>query len=535
MRSIDSKIASASSRSSEEQEQEQEQEQENEQQTKKSTNKNKLPPLSKRIFVLSNTIIGVGTISIAFTLKSCGLILGLILLFVSAYLSYYSLSLLIRCKLMTGIGGYTELASHTLGKKFKWIVPFTLFIYTFGAIAGYFTFLGDSLPPLIHKWGDNSLSAHSIWFNREFLITLTVVLIISPLAFVRQITKLGFTSLISLCATIFVVVAVVIQSISRMTDKKVDLAIENGEVVYFQFSTQILLALPITTFAFVCQVNLFSVIQNIMGKSEGKGQGLVLKRDVSDQHQKAKSRRMKIIAFGAIVTASFIYIGISIFGYLQFRGKTQGDLLKNYSSTNNIADSARIAMSLAIILCSPVYFFACRKAFRDTFFPKWEFVGKKFVFLTIVPLIISLGVCLLVKNIVVIFDLTSAIAGNVVVFILPGYFYIKIKNNPHLQLSTNITESSRDYEELSETDSRDDQKNGKLDSGSIKDLITTSEEDEQSLLIQKTKSQKKLKKNQSKWVYFKKNWNSILMIAFGTISGVACTTKSILSIAGVDI
>ncbi|KAJ3439479.1 amino acid transporter [Anaeramoeba flamelloides] len=533
MRSIDSKIASASSRSSEEQEQEQEQE--NEQQTKKSTNKNKLPPLSKRIFVLSNTIIGVGTISIAFTLKSCGLILGLILLFVSAYLSYYSLSLLIRCKLMTGIGGYTELASHTLGKKFKWIVPFTLFIYTFGAIAGYFTFLGDSLPPLIHKWGDNSLSAHSIWFNREFLITLTVVLIISPLAFVRQITKLGFTSLISLCATIFVVVTVVIQSISRMTDKKVDLAIENGEVVYFQFSTQILLALPITTFAFVCQVNLFSVIQNIMGKSEGKGQGLVLKRDVSDQHQKAKSRRMKIIAFGAIVTASFIYIGISIFGYLQFRGKTQGDLLKNYSSTNNIADSARIAMSLAIILCSPVYFFACRKAFRDTFFPKWEFVGKKFVFLTIVPLIISLGVCLLVKNIVVIFDLTSAIAGNVVVFILPGYFYIKIKNNPHLQLSTNITESIRDYEELSETDSRDDQKNGNLDSGSIKDLITTSEEDEQSLLIQKTKSQKKLKKNQSKWVYFKKNWNSILMIAFGTISGVACTTKSILSIAGVDI
>ncbi|KAJ6244537.1 amino acid transporter [Anaeramoeba flamelloides] len=478
------------------------------------------PQILKRISVQTSSILGIGTVSVAFVLKAGGLILGLLILIVSAMLSQYTLRLLARCAKIYRIQTYGDLASLTFGKKGKRFTTFIIFLLCMGSQIGYIRFLGDSLPDLVSSYAGNGLSKDSIWRDEKWLVTFASLVIIYPLCLVKQITKLSFTSALGVSAATWTMVATVIEGCRHFSKDSFDA----HEIKYFHFSIEIFLALPIATFAFICHTALFPVLKGLKQPIE---------------------KRSNIITGSAIGISFTVYSIISLFGYFIFFNKTDGDLLNSFSKSSGIANSARIAMSITMCFISPVFFFVTRDAYVETFMPKTqELKGWKFFVISTVLFAITLIGSLYVPNIVVAFDLTSAIAGSLVMFSLPALFYLKLRyievkfpdfasyksgNKMNLkQIDSRDSESdSEKILEVSEIDSiikDEDDKNMKKDTN----------ENEYTKILNALSKQLK-KKNFHKFTvdfmkFSKPFLVPVLVFIFGIVTGVVCTIATIISI-----
>ncbi|KAJ3443302.1 amino acid transporter [Anaeramoeba flamelloides] len=536
----------------------------NKESTKKEPDKsNGNSEVYKRISVQTSCILGIGTVSVAFVLKAGGLILGLLTLIISAILAQYTLRLLSRCAKIYRIQTYGELAFLTFGKTGKRMTTFTILLLCIGSQIGYLRFLGDSLPDLIGHFAGNGLSKDSIWRDEKWLVTFASLVIIYPLCLVKQITKLSFTSALSVSAAVWTMIAAVIEGCRHFSKDGFDA----HEIRYFRFSMEIFLALPIATFAFICHTALFPVLK-------GLGQPI--------------EKRANIITGSAILISFTVYLIISLFGYFIFFDKTNGDLLNSFSESSGIANSARIAMSITMCFISPVFFFVTRDAYVETFMPKTkELSGWKFFLITTFLFGIELIGSLYVPNIVVAFDLTSAIAGSLIMFVLPSLYYLKLRyieaNFPNL--SSFNPENSKDQKNLKnnieskDDNQREEKKNGNenslnnesknsenssitfSNSSEIENPTSNSDTDnnnnnqqnvnkkndedddkiyedgkeDENIKILKYLTKEFKKKNFHKfskeYIKFSKNYPlAVLILIFGVLSGAVCTAATILSI-----
>ncbi|KAJ6240779.1 amino acid transporter [Anaeramoeba flamelloides] len=486
--------------------------------TKNKTEDN--PQILKRISVQTSSILGIGTVSVAFVLKAGGLVLGLLILIVSAMLSQYTLRLLAKCAKIYRIQTYGDLASLTFGKKGKRFTTFIIFLLCMGSQIGYIRFLGDSLPDLVNNYAGKGLSGDSIWRNEKWLVTFASLVVIYPLCLVKQITKLSFTSALGVSAAAWTMVATIIEGCRHFSKDSFDA----HEIKYFHFSIEVFLALPIATFAFICHTALFPVLKGLKQPIE---------------------KRSNIITGSAIGISFTVYSIISLFGYFIFFNKTDGDLLNSFSKSSGIANSARIAMSITMCFISPVFFFVTRDAYVETFMPKTqELKGWKFFVISTVLFAITLIGSLYVPNIVVAFSLTSAIAGSLVMFSLPALFYLKLRyiqaefpnfasyksGNKMNVKEIDSRDSESDYEQFSEVSGIENP----LKDVNVKNISQDPNENEYTQILT-TLSKKLKKKNFHKFTVgfmkFSKPFPlPILVFIFGIVTGVVCTTATIISI-----
>ena len=73
-------------------------------------------------------------------------------------------------------------------------------------------------------------------------------------------------------------------------------------------------AAPIVMFAFTCQVNVFSIY---------------------DELEKGNAKRMSKVTNGAITTCFLVYLGMGLFGFWHYGSLTQGNVLKNAFPTKD--------------------------------------------------------------------------------------------------------------------------------------------------------------------------------------------------------
>ncbi|KAI2660902.1 hypothetical protein H4Q32_008586 [Labeo rohita] len=145
--------------------------------------------VSSASFNFINSIIGSGIIGLPYSLSQAGLPMGLLLLILVAFITDYSIILLIRGGNLSGTHSYQSLVQSTFGQIGYLIVSALQFLYPFIAMISYNIITGDTLTKVFMRI--QGVGPGNILTERHFVILMSTVLFTLPLSLYRDIAKLG--------------------------------------------------------------------------------------------------------------------------------------------------------------------------------------------------------------------------------------------------------------------------------------------------------------------------------------------------------
>lgn len=368
------------------------------------------------IFNLSNAIMGSGILGLAYGMSNTGIILFTILLVSIAILSAYSIHLLLKCAEVVGIRAYEQLGNRAFGHPGKMLAACVITIHNIGAMSSYLYIVKSELPLVIQAFLGKQENTGEWFLNGNYLIIIVSALIILPLALMKQLGYLGYTSGFSLSCMVFFLISVIYKKFNipcPLPDKYDNKSLINGtddfcEPKMFTINSQTAYTIPILAFAFVCHPEVLPIYTEL--------------RD-------ATKKRMQRVANVSILAMFVMYLLTAIFGYLTFYGNVQSELLHTYSRVDPLDVLillVRLAVLVAVTLTVPVVLFPIRRALLQILFPDKAFswvihISIAFCLLFLVNLLV-----IFVPSIRDIFGLIGATSAPSLIFILPGIFYVRI-------------------------------------------------------------------------------------------------------------
>uniref|UniRef100_A0A671MKF9 Sodium-coupled neutral amino acid transporter 3-like n=1 Tax=Sinocyclocheilus anshuiensis TaxID=1608454 RepID=A0A671MKF9_9TELE len=352
------------------------------------------------IFNLSNAILGSGILGLAYAMANTGIILFVLLLTSMAILSAYSIHLLLKSAGVVGIRAYEQLGNRAFGRPGKILAACIITLNNIGAMSSYLFIVKIELPHIIQGLlPDNS----DYWFvDGRYLIIIISVLVILPLALMKRLGYLGYTSGFSLSCMVFFLISVSPLSIHLHTVRDVN------------------------SFAFVCHPEVLPIYTELKNPSK---------------------KRMQKVANISILTMFVMYLVTAIFGYLTFYGNVKSELLEMYSKKDTLMLCVRLAVLIAVTLTVPVVLFPIRRAVLQLLFPDKPFHWVRHISIAVCLLFLVNLLVIFVPNIRDIFGFIGATSAPSLIFILPGIFYICIvpeeqeplKSRPKIQAIAFVT------------------------------------------------------------------------------------------------
>ncbi|KAM9344306.1 sodium-coupled neutral amino acid transporter 3-like [Pholidichthys leucotaenia] len=375
------------------------------------------------VFNLSNAIMGSGILGLAYAMSNTGIILFIILLVFIAILSAYSIHLLLKSAGVVGIRAYEQLGNRAFGQPGKMLAGCIIMVHNIGAMSSYLFIVKSELPLVIQAFLSKHENTGEWFLNGNYLIIIVSALIILPLALMRQLGYLGYTSGFSLSCMVFFLISVIYKKFNiscplddhnnnhtLVSDNYTALNTTEDfcEAKMFTINSQTAYTVPILAFAFVCHPEVLPIYTEL--------------RD-------ATKKRMQNVANISILAMFVMYLLTAIFGYLTFYGAVESELLHTYSRVDPLdvlVLCVRLAVLVAVTLTVPVVLFPIRRALLQLFFPDEPFHWIRHT-------VIAFGLIFLVNLLVIfvpsirdIFGLIGATSAPSLIFILPGIFYVRI-------------------------------------------------------------------------------------------------------------
>nr|XP_023693121.1 sodium-coupled neutral amino acid transporter 5-like isoform X2 [Paramormyrops kingsleyae] len=374
--------------------------------------------LGMSIFNLSNTIMGSGVLGLAYAMANTGIILFVILLTSIATLSAYSIHLLLRSADIVGIRAYEQLSNQAIGAWGKVLEVCVISIHNIGAICSYLFIMKSELPLVIGAFLGTPSNSGEWYLKGDYLIIIASLFIL-PLALMRQLGYLGYTSGLSLICMVFFLISVIYKkfnvgcpvedhNLTQPLTVMVNSTSEDDvcEAKLITFNSRTAYAIPIVSFAFVCQPVVLPIYTELW---------------------KPTKKRMQRVANISVLAMFVMYLLTAVFGYLTFYDKVESELLHTYKGDNadHLILCVRLAVLMAVTLSVPVIIFPIRRALLQLFFDAKHFNWVLHISIAIGLLVLVNILVILVPNIKDIFGVTGATSAPTLIFILPGIFYIR--------------------------------------------------------------------------------------------------------------
>ncbi|XP_034996231.1 sodium-coupled neutral amino acid transporter 5 [Zootoca vivipara] len=383
------------------------------------------------VFNLSNAIMGSGILGLAYAMRNTGIVLFVVLLICIALLSSYSIHLLLKCAGVVGIRAYEQLGLRAFGHGGKVVAAVIISIHNIGAMSSYLFIVKSELPLVIQTFlglsGDNG----EWYMNGNVLIIIVSVCVILPLAMMKHLGYLGYTSGLSLTCMCFFLISVIYKKFEipcplNGTHSEKPPVYYNGNngtlgsddddddvcaAEVFTVNSQTAYAIPILAFAFVCHPEVLPIYTEL---------------------RRASKRRMQNVANVSILAMFVMYLLTAIFGYLTFYESVEAEMLHTYikvDAMDKLILSVRLAVLLAVTLTVPVVLFPIRRAIQQLLFHKKDFSWVRHVIIACCLLVIVNLLVIFVPNIKDIFGVIGATSAPSLIFILPSIFYIRIIPN----------------------------------------------------------------------------------------------------------
>uniref|UniRef100_A0A3B3Q5F2 Solute carrier family 38 member 3a n=1 Tax=Paramormyrops kingsleyae TaxID=1676925 RepID=A0A3B3Q5F2_9TELE len=375
------------------------------------------------VFNLGNAIMGSGILGLAYAMANTGIVLFLFLLTVVAALSSYSIHLLLKSSGIVGIRAYEQLGFRAFGTPGKMAAGIAITLQNIGG-----------------KWTSSrksgtSRSWHIEWYlNGNYLVVILSVSVVLPLALMKQLGYLGYTSGFSLSCMVFFLIAVIYKkfqvscpfrdfssnsTIILNTSATMEPAISyhgdrsQGSASLcsprmFNLNTQTSYTIPILAFAFVCHPEVLPIYTELRNPSK---------------------RRMQHVANISIAIMYFMYFLAALFGYLTFYDNVEAELLHTYSRIDpydTLILCVRLAVLTAVTLTVPIVLFPVRRAIQQMLFPNKTFNWLRHIAIAIILLVLINMLVIFAPNILGIFGIIGATSAPCLIFIFPAIFYIRI-------------------------------------------------------------------------------------------------------------
>ncbi|XP_071812816.1 putative sodium-coupled neutral amino acid transporter 11 isoform X2 [Apostichopus japonicus] len=345
---------------------------------------------------LANSILGSGIIGTPYAFKQAGLPLGVILLFAIAGITDYSLNILMKAAELAGSRSYQDLLQASYGLPGYYFLTCIQFAYPLVAMIGYHVIIGDTISQVCERiFGENHVLA-----NRYFVISVITLLILLPLSFYKNVTKLVKVAFLSMVLLILLCVVIIIRI------GTIDIEVEPGDWNFANINA--IESVSILTFAFVCHHNAFLIFASLETPTQ---------------------TMWKKVTHYAVVMATIFLLIVGVTGYITFKHFTQGDLLQNYCYTDDLVNIARVAFAITIMCTYPLECLVCREVVEN-FIVRHGWVGseptlERHLINTLIIVGIALGVSMSTECLGLVLILNGIFGAIPLIMILPAACYIR--------------------------------------------------------------------------------------------------------------
>ncbi|XP_065559112.1 putative sodium-coupled neutral amino acid transporter 11 isoform X2 [Artemia franciscana] len=276
-----------------------------------------------------NSITGSGVIGMTYALSRAGLAFGIAMMLFFAFITDFSLRILVESGRITGANSYQGVVYAAFGIPGYIILTLLQFIYPV---------VGDTLTKVFNFYLDSKRD--SFWSDRNFIVAVVTVVLTLPLSLKRGMSKLSSASMVSMTLTIFIMGIIFVRMKTYLV------LIPESYTEWTLFGRSITEAAGIMTFAFMCHHSTFLLVGSL---------------------QDPTPARWNKVTHASVIVSTLIHSLFGIGGYLTFFSLSQGNLLENYCSNDHLVNAARIAFCITILLTYPIECFVARDVIEITF------------------------------------------------------------------------------------------------------------------------------------------------------------------------
>lgn len=381
------------------------------------------------VFNLGNAIMGSGILGLAYAMANTGVILFLVLLTVVAGLSSYSIHLLLKCSGIVGIRAYEQLGYRAFGTPGKLAAGIAITLQNIGAMSSYLYIVKYEFPLVIQAFLGVDKPSGEWYLNGNYLVIMVSIAVILPLALMKQLGYLGYTSGFSLSCMVFFLISVIykkFQTACPITDfafnsnvtslsSEVNISLVTPAEVdprcvpkMVNLNSQTAYTIPILAFAFVCHPEVLPIYTELRNPTK---------------------RKMQHVSNISIAVMYTMYFLAALFGYLTFYGDVEAELLHTYSRIDpydTLILCVRLAVLTAVTLTVPIVLFPVRRALNQMLFPNKTFNWPRHIAIALILLTLINMLVIFAPNILGIFGIIGATSAPCLIFIFPAIFYIRI-------------------------------------------------------------------------------------------------------------
>nr|XP_055071754.1 putative sodium-coupled neutral amino acid transporter 11 [Misgurnus anguillicaudatus] len=364
----------------------------------KDTDNRGTSSLSSASFNFINSIIGSGIIGLPYSMSQAGLPLGLLLLILVAFITDYSIILLVRGGNLSGTQSYQTLVQSTFGLTGYFILSGLQFMYPFIAMISYNIITGDTLTKVFMRI--QGVGPEDILTQRHFVILMTTILFTTPLSLYRDIAKLGKVSLLSMLLTATILIMVIV----RAATLGPQIPPSDDAWVFARWNG--VQAVAVMSFAFICHHNSFMIFGSL---------------------QEPTLSNWSLVTHVSVGSALVVSAVFAAAGYATFTGYTQGDIFENYCRNDNLATFGRFCYGVSIITTFPLECFVTREVVSNIFF-KEELSNTAHIIVTMVIISAGTAISLCYDCLGIVLVLNGVLSATPLIFIFPSACFLKLSN-----------------------------------------------------------------------------------------------------------
>lgn len=246
---------------------------------------------------LCSATLGAGALSLPYAISLTGIIVGVLSLLLSAYLTIISINIIIEACVSTQLNKFEDVSKRLVGSSLSFALEASLLVFCFGTAVAYIVAVGDILDQGFHSitflWEQGSTFASL--YSRERVMVLFWALIMLPLSLQTKLKRLEKFSSLGVCSIIFLVIACFIHSIihgdtlgSGEYHSQKSTTTSVPSLLWPKSFAGILQAFPIIIFAFSCQVNVCAIYEELKPSSLSSG-------DVADRNSDNVSTTLQLL------------------------------------------------------------------------------------------------------------------------------------------------------------------------------------------------------------------------------------------------
>lgn len=378
--------------------------------------------LKDAFFNMTNSIVGAGIVGIPMAFLNSGLLMGVFLMIILTIMNDWTLRLIIINTKLSGTKTYTGFVTHSYGTMGKVIVLLAQGLFAVGGSIGFTIIIGDSIPHVLRPLFSDAIEQSlllSFILSRNFIIGFCICCVCFPLSLVRDISLLAKASGLALISMVIIISVVVFKAPFVASDYK-------GVITGSQYLINggLFQGISVISFALVCHHNTTFIYDSI--------------------NTPTLDRFNKVVHISCLISG-FVCALMGVCGFLNFGGKTKGNILNNFPSDDWIVNIARLCFGLNMITTLPLEIYVVREVLKDLYVifkqknnASFEFSGfnnAQHVLVTaillIIPLFVAMGTC----NLGAVLEIVGATSGSLLAYILPPLSYNKMtrENKSKLQ------------------------------------------------------------------------------------------------------